>query len=88
MSNQTLDITDIRKGHETIHYDDKDQADVKRVRKLLKEKLDKGFYIFGQKKNGSHVVIRDPKSVTDEEITEFVVSDMKKRVITPPPTGG
>lgn len=88
MSTQTLDIMDIRKGHETINFDPEDNDDLKRVSKILKEKLDKGFYIFGQKKDGSHVVIRDAKKVNDEDITEFLVSDMKKRVISPPPTGG
>lgn len=88
MSQQELDVVDVKKGHETIHFDDKDKADLKRVKKIIKEKLEKGFYIFGQKKDGSHVVIRDAKKVNDEEIDKFLVSDMKKRVINPPPTGG
>ena len=79
---------DVRKGHETINFDPTDNADLKRVRKILKEKLDKGFYVFGQKKDGTHVVIRDAKKVNDEDLTEFLISDMKKRVISPPPTGG
>ena len=88
MSQQELDVVDIKKGHETIRYDDKDKADLKRVKAIIKEKLEKGFYIFGQKKDGSHVVIRDAKKVKDEEITKFLVSDMKKKAISTPPTGG
>lgn len=79
---------DIHKGHETVNFDPDIAGDVERVTKLIKDKLRDGFYVFAQHKNGSHTVLKDPATVTDKDIEEVLVSDVKARLISPPVTGG
>jgi len=80
---------DITEGHEEIKYDPNDSTDLERVKNLIKEKMSKGFYLYGAKKGGEYEAIHDVSKLTDSDLTRFCLSkEMKKRLISVPATGG
>lgn len=82
-------LMDIKSGHEEIRYDPNDSTDLKRIKKLIKEKLSQGFYLYGAKKGGEYEAIHDVSKITDENLTRFCLSkEMKKRLISVPTAGG
>jgi hypothetical protein len=61
MSYQTLQIMSIREGHSEEHYDPTDQEDVKRIRKLIKDRLKDGYLLYGAKKGEGYVILKSEK---------------------------
>jgi len=86
---EQIDIMDIRSGHETKYFNPDDKKDVNKMIKLVTEKIKDGYYFYVADKNGKYSVINDPKKIKEKELEKFLLSKQtKKRLITPPKTGG
>ena len=86
----TLSIMTKKDGHTEEHFDPKDEKDVKRIKKLVKDLHSQGYYGYAyDSKTGKYVTIQPGKfEPTDEALTEFVLAKGRKKAITPPQTGG
>lgn len=54
-------------GHKEERYDPKNKDHVKRIKKLIKEKIEEGYYLYGASKDGPFMVLRNPKDIDDEK---------------------
>jgi len=80
---------DIKKGHETKFFDPENKSDVNKMMKLIKEKISQGYYFYAAKKNGEYYVVNKPSEIKDKDLEKFLLAKQsKKRLITPPVTGG
>lgn len=77
-------------GHKEERYDPKNRKHVREIKKMIKEKLEDGYYLYGYHKDkGLFMVLRDVKEITDEKLTRFILTKhVKKRLIAKPVTGG
>ena len=86
---EILQVMDVKKGHEELKYDPSDPADVRRIIDFIREKQDKGFYLYGYMKDGNYKAIKKIKDIDNTELREFILTkEMKKKIISLPVTGG
>ena len=86
---EILQVMDVKKGHEELKYDPSDPADVRRIMDFIREKQDKGFYLYGYMKDGNYKAIKKIKDIDNTELREFILTkEMKKKIISLPVTGG
>src|SRR3972149_4321858 len=86
---EILQVMDVKKGHEELKYDPSDPADVRRIIDFIREKQDKGFYLYGYMKDGNYKAIKKIKDIDNAELREFILTkEMKKKIISLPVTGG
>jgi len=86
---EQIDIMDLRKGHETKFFNPEDKKDVKKMMDFVKDKIKDGYYFYAAKKNGEYYVINKPDQIKEKELEKFMLAKQaKKRLITPPVTGG
>jgi len=89
MAMEQIDVMDITKGHETKYFNPDDKKDVSKMIKYVKEKIENGYYFYVADKDGRYSVINDPKKIKESDLNKFLLSKQtKKRLITPPKTGG
>ena len=85
----TLQIMSIHEGHSEERYDPTDENDVKRVRKLIKDRLKDGYLLYGAKKGGGYVILKSEKNISDKDLDRFLLAKkVHKRLLAAPVTGG
>jgi len=72
---EILQVMDVKKGHEELKYDPSDPADVRRIIDFIREKQDKGFYLYGYMKDGTYKAIKKIKDIEIPIITARVLYD-------------
>lgn len=78
-------------GHDEIQFDPDKEADVRSIKKKMRELFDKGYYAYAyNKKTGKHMTLQPSKlgTITDEDLTKFIMVKDRKRVIQMPIASG
>ena len=86
---ETLQIMTKTDGHKEERYDPSNKKQIREIKKMIKEKLETGYYLYGAKKGGVFMVLRSAKDIDDKELDRFLLTKhVKKRLIAKPVTGG
>jgi len=86
---ETIQCMSIKEGHSEEHFNPEDPKDVKRITKLIKKKIEDGYYFYAAKKGGEYYAVHDVKLIKEEELERFLLAKhATKRLITPPVAGG
>jgi len=87
---ETLQIMTKTEGHKEERYDPTNKKHVRDIKKLITEKLEDGYYLYGyHETEGVFMVLHDAKEVTDEKLTKFILTKhVKKRLIAKPVVSG
>lgn len=87
---ESLQVMTKRDGHKEERYDPTNKKHVRDIKKMIKQKLEDGYYLYGAKKDGgTFMVLKSPKDIDDENLDRFLLTKhVKKRLIAKPVTGG
>lgn len=86
---ESLQIMTKTDGHKEERYDPTNKKQIRDIKKMIKEKLEDGYYLYGANKSGTFMVLRSEKDIDDEKLDRFLLTKhVKKRLIAKPVTGG
>ena len=81
----------VKDGHKEEKFDPTVDADVRHIKRMMKDLFAKGYYAYSyNKKTGKHQTLNPNKlkTITDKDLTEFIMVKDRKRMIALPPTSG
>lgn len=78
----------LQHGHDEEKYDPNDPKEVRRIKKLIQEKLDQGWLLFGAKAGEKDMTNIKIKDIEDPELDRFIMTPMEKKLLATPLTGG
>ena len=87
---ESLQIMTKTDGHKEERYDPTNKKQIRDIKKMIKEKLEDGYYLYGAKKEeGTFMVLKSAKDIDDEKLNRFLLTKhVKKRLIAKPVIGG
>lgn len=89
MSQQVLQVMDVKEGHKDMRYDPDDPEQVQKMVNFIREKQDQGFYLYSVDADGNYHVIRKIKDIDNSKLKEFILTrEMTKKMVSTPITGG
>ena len=83
-----LRVMSIQHGDDVVSFDPEQPADVERIRKYIKEQVEKGFTLYGRKRGTELYKSLNPQDITDKKIDEIILAKDSEKALAPPLTGG
>lgn len=89
--NGTIEVMSNKTGHDEWKFDPANETDVRDIKRKMKDLFDKGYYAYAYNpKTGKHTTLQPSKlkTITDAELTRFIMVKDRKRVIQMPVKSG
>lgn len=88
---ETIEVMSNKTGHDEWKFDPELDVDVRDIKRKMKDLFDKGYYAYAyDSKTGKHITLQPSKlkTITDEDLTKFIMVKDRKRIIQMPVVSG
>jgi hypothetical protein len=89
-SHELIQVMSTKEGHREEMYDPTDKKQVDKIKKLIREKMKEGYYLYAyDKDSGNFITLQNEKDITEDNLDRFLLTKkLKKKLVTKPIVGG